>query len=314
VWQYQISGLSVASEIVLPGTSLQRNTGEHDVLVRRGLLPTHLEGATSQGPGWAFRNSTYLFEVPALARFLVSDGREIVVDVDQMGDERDASIFVLGTAFSILLHQRGHLVLHGSAVAVDGKVVVFCGPSGAGKSTLAASLMNKDYAFVNDDTCHVRFGGDGKPVVFPDGTPLKLRADAVESLSLGARKGAAVHSSNHKFFVSPAREAQASARQLAAIYVLTEAPASGMASILRPSLLESVALLRQNAYRPNLIDALNMEERYFQDTARLLSNVGVFRLVRTVAFSATPLAVHTLEAHWRELGLIPREQTSSAPK
>lgn len=293
---------------------LQTDAAKHDVLVRRGSLPSDLESATSRGPGGAIKDSTFFFRVRDLARFLISNGKEIVVDVDDNVEERDASIFVLGTAFGILLHQRGHLVLHGSAVAVDGKAVVFCGPSGAGKSTLAASLVNEGYPFVNDDACHVGFDSDGRPVVFPDGRMLKLWADAVENLSLSDRKGAAVQSNFRKFYVPPASESSSSALQLALIYVLSEAPPSCKLSISKPDLAQAAALLRENAYLPHLIDAMNMEERYFQDMARLLSHAGVFRLVRPFEFSAVPFAIGALEAHWLELGFIPREQTPRAPQ
>jgi hypothetical protein len=42
-------------------------------------------------------------------------------------------------------------ILHASAVAVDGRCVVFCGERGAGKSTLAAALVAAGADFVTDD-------------------------------------------------------------------------------------------------------------------------------------------------------------------
>ena len=50
-----------------------------------------------------------------------------------------------------MLQHRGYLVLHGSAVLVNGRAVVFSGDSGAGKSTLAASMVHHGYQLITDD-------------------------------------------------------------------------------------------------------------------------------------------------------------------
>ena len=86
----------------------------------------------------------FLLRVPRLARFLIAHGREIDVELEPDAKQRDALGFVLGTSFGVLLHQRGAFVLHGAAVASDGRAIVICGESGAGKSTLAAALCQRD--------------------------------------------------------------------------------------------------------------------------------------------------------------------------
>jgi hypothetical protein len=70
----------------------------------------------------------------------VSHGRSIVVDADN-ADDRTAALWVLGPAMGVLLQQRGVLVLHASAVTMDGGVVAFLGHSGWGKSTMAAAMV-----------------------------------------------------------------------------------------------------------------------------------------------------------------------------
>lgn len=47
------------------------------------------------------------------------------------------------------------LVLHASAVAIDGKAVVITGPSGAGKSALALQLIALGGALVADDRTEI---------------------------------------------------------------------------------------------------------------------------------------------------------------
>ena len=47
--------------------------------------------------------------------------------------EGDVRAYLLGTAIGALLHQRGLLPLHASAVEVNGRAVAFIAPAGHGK-------------------------------------------------------------------------------------------------------------------------------------------------------------------------------------
>jgi len=60
-------------------------------------------------------------------------------------------LYLLGSAWGALCYQRDLLVLHASAVRVDGRAVAFCGRPGMGKSTLAAWLAESGHALVSDD-------------------------------------------------------------------------------------------------------------------------------------------------------------------
>jgi hypothetical protein len=138
---YFVSGLRVTSELELPGAiAAAARTEDPVVSIRRGPVPAFLDNATATGPTWEMNEATFLLRVPRLSRLLIRAGREIVVEIEPGAEECDAISFILGTAFGILLHQRGALVLHGAAVAKDGRAIAICGASGAGKSTLAAAL------------------------------------------------------------------------------------------------------------------------------------------------------------------------------
>ncbi len=53
------------------------------------------------------------------------------------------------------------MVIHASAVEVDGRLAVFLGDTGAGKSTLAASLDKHGYRLVGDDALLISVGDGG---------------------------------------------------------------------------------------------------------------------------------------------------------
>jgi hypothetical protein len=299
MWHYRMSGLNVASEIALPGALPRSDTGTNEVLIRRGTLLHALEGTSSR--------RQYLLRVPDVGRILIEDGQKISFDLDAGADERDAVVYMLGSAFGILLHQRGHLVLHASAVAVGSGAVIFCGPSRAGKSTLAAALVGQGYPFITDDVCHIGFDG-ARPIVFADGRMLKLWDETVENLALGARRGERVLRQTDKFYISPERRADEHPTQLAAIYILREADKTLQQDVEQLSTVEATALLRQNAYRPELLAMMDLEPQYFLDTMNLVSHTPVFYLTRSLGFTLLPQVVRELEVHWAELGLTHRDR------
>ena len=114
--------------------------------------------------------------------------------------DHEVAGFVLGSAFGILLHQRGALVLHGAAVAKDSCAIAICGASGAGKSTLAAALCHRSCTLVTDDICVVGEDVNQRPMVFPDGRQLKLWKESIDWLDLAEFRGKAVREPFEKYY------------------------------------------------------------------------------------------------------------------
>ena len=90
-------------------------------------------------------------------------------------------MFLLGSAFALLLHQRGLLALHGNSVVIDGHAYVFVGPSGSGKSTLAAWFHDRGYQLIADDVSVVAFSSTGEAEVRPGLPRFRLWHDAIAS-------------------------------------------------------------------------------------------------------------------------------------
>ncbi|HWA54220.1 MAG TPA: hypothetical protein VG816_08620, partial [Solirubrobacterales bacterium] len=77
---------------------------------------------------------------------------------------------------------RGDLVLHASAVEVDGRAVIFCGPTQRGKSTLARALGEGGYRLLGEDGVAIELGGDG-PTAFPGARGVRSRSRGAEGRS-----------------------------------------------------------------------------------------------------------------------------------
>ncbi len=86
-----------------------------------------------------------------IARYQVSAGTEITVEAYPEADGDSIRLFLMGSVFGALLHQRGLLPLHASAIETPKGAVLFAGGSGKGKSALAAAFYTRGYRVIADE-------------------------------------------------------------------------------------------------------------------------------------------------------------------
>jgi hypothetical protein len=228
VFSYIAYGLGVCSEIALPElTAAQTGT---DVVLRC----ERLDWSVSSEPNpedwvWLSRSRARLFW-PGAGQVEVRDGKEIVVDIAPGAEERLLRLFVLGPVFSILLQQRGLLVLHASAVSVGGGAVAFLGASGWGKSTTAASLHALGHSLVADDNVAIALHdkdnsgaertGNNRAVVLPAFPQIKLWPDSALALRDSVDDLPRLHPEMDKRAWRAANNFESSPLPLRRIYVL----------------------------------------------------------------------------------------------
>jgi hypothetical protein len=179
-FSYRAYGLGIRAAMPLP--ELVAGEAEEEVSIRFGSVddpPLEILkkgwGCFSRGP-----QEDYLYW-QEVGSFLVREGRDIVVDPSPGLDETTIRLFVLGPVLAVLLRQRGHLLLHASAVAVADEAVLFLGRTGWGKSTMAAVLHARGYGLATDDVAVLQVG-EGHPMLLPGFPQLKLWPEALVSL------------------------------------------------------------------------------------------------------------------------------------
>ena len=152
---YRIFGLSLGSDFDLPELLPAPETICPDIQVLRGTVQ-HPDAESPGGQGVvSIADGIYQFEIQRVARYRVQHGTQIVVDPAAGAAAGDVRVWLLGTALGVLMHQRGLLPLHVSAVACAEGAAAFCGHSGAGKSTLAAALHQRGLPLLTDDVALV---------------------------------------------------------------------------------------------------------------------------------------------------------------
>ena len=113
---YIAYGLSIESEFEIPELASGAD-GEPDIAIRAGSVPETLEQPYARGVLYQAAAGRFLLNVPRIARYLVADGSSIVIQQAAGAVDVDVRVFLLGSVFGALLHQRGVLPLHGSAIA-----------------------------------------------------------------------------------------------------------------------------------------------------------------------------------------------------
>ncbi len=152
----QAYGLRIRSSLPLPELPPAADGLEADLEILAGPVPTELPGATDRGVRYQAAPGQLLLIVDGIARFLISDGRRIVIESPPEADPDDVRLFLYGSAFAALLHQRGDLVLHGSAIATGDTCVAFLGASGVGKSTLAMACQRHGWMLAPPSRAAIR--------------------------------------------------------------------------------------------------------------------------------------------------------------
>lgn len=148
----------------------------------RWLAEAHDEGTLSARVG---RDGDRLVaEWLGRARLSVAhDGSDVVFVPEPGADRAEIEKLRRGAVRLLLAHLTGATPLHGSAVALDGRAIVFVGGTGQGKSTLAATFCDLAGAsLLSDDAVVIEKRGNAHRVIAVEETHW---LDAASARALG---------------------------------------------------------------------------------------------------------------------------------
>jgi len=293
--RYRLFGLSVRSEVPLPELVADPGTEAADVRIRLRTIAN----APDAPAGLHIEGDEALLVIPAVGRFLTRGGREMLVEPAPNVSQRNLRLYLLGSAFAAILHQRGLLPLHANAMVVEGRAIGFMGHPGAGKSTLAAWFHDRGFDVLADDVCVVTPGPDGRPLAHPGIPRLRLWREALEA---GGRDASAYERSfddMDKYTVPTDLERALPAVPLSHLYLLEKADDS--ASVTRLEGSAAVEAMIANTYRGAYVRPMGLTRRHLLACAELARTVPVFRARRRWGYDSFDIEGAALEAHARRL-------------
>jgi hypothetical protein len=295
---YHIYGLNVASAIELPELpEILVSDVELEVAATVSLatLTEKLAEATTDGAYLQVAGDRCQFNVDGIACYRIEQGQRILIDPAPGSAPGDVRLFLLGSAFGALLHQRGNLPLHVSSVATPGGVWAFTGDSGAGKSTLAATLhFHLGWPLLSDDVAVLDHAVHDRPLLHPGPPRLKLWQDAVTYLEIDSSGLTPDMSRVNKFHLPLAQGFEHDPQCLRALVVLERASDDEPPSLTQLSGMAAFQAVLGTVYRPEMAQLVGDRNKLFHQCATLVQHIAVYRYRR-------PWSLATLDSNLQPL-------------
>jgi hypothetical protein len=251
-----------------------------DVVISIGDFPDELPDPLGSSAKHEVNAKALLLRVAGVGRYLVSEGREILIDPDPAATAHDVRVYLLGTCLGALLHQRGFLVLHASGVTTEQGCVLCAGASGVGKSTLLAELLRRGHKMVVDDVCAVRFDAAGQPIVVPSYPRTRLWADVAARFAIDTTNLPRTRPSWDKFERQVWDQFSDHEAKLTHVFHLAGPYDGSEFSLERLGPIDAFKTLVNNTYRGVLLDGLDLRTSHFELASRAASAVTVIRVRR----------------------------------
>jgi len=276
--KYIAFGLVFSSEIELPELPVYKGD-LYDISISSGNVPDNLENPLKKTVRFQIVENDFILKVDNIAKYRVQNGNSIIIEKEINASNDEVRLFMYGSAFAALFHQRGMMPLHASTVFNSDGAYAFAGNSGAGKSSISFSLIETgNFKLVSDDITIINYKNDN--ITVQPGMPhIKLWADVLEHTKKDISKLKNIRSEIQKYRYPVEDNFSSNPVQLKALFFLSSQHQPEI-KINQVTGTEKFNLLQNNIFRSQFITGKLMQEKYFKLTAAVLQKIPVFRVIR----------------------------------
>ena len=260
---YQAFGLCLSSELALNHFLPLSPHSRPDVSISIGLVPETIPSPIHQGRWMQASQKDYLLEIPQLGKFLVSDGRKIVVEPFDGIELHILNTYLLGIILAPLLFQRKMFPLHASAVSNGKQCYLFAADSGTGKSTMAANFITDGFKLIADDICVLSIDKGGNPTVQGGNFRMKLSNASIRSAAFDAKAALGLGKFDDKHSIELAQQSISEAVKLDHLIFISKEERNEN-SITSLTASEAMSKLIRYTYKPQLLKFFHREAHFHQ--------------------------------------------------
>lgn len=294
-----LCGWRVRSELALPELPVWAGDDRApEVEIRFGEVPEDFGPLVHQTPFLRIAASgACRFEVAAVGAYLIEAGRRVTIAPGADPDAPDLRVFLFGTVFGMLCHQRGLLPLHAGCVDIDGRAVAIAGVSGAGKSTLSLALARRGHQVLADDVCVVDWRAAAGPLALPAAPRLRLWRDALDRFAISPDGLERSRPTLEKYHLDLGERFRVQPLPLAAVYHLVEARPPRPPGFIPLRGVAAMSAIGDNVYRGRPGVQLNGTAALCEVMLRLAQRVRVTELRRADDLAGVDDLAAALERH-----------------
>lgn len=208
---------------------------------------------------WQLNQNEFALHIDKVGSFYATNGNEIEYAPAENVTQAEVELYLNGSVYGAILHQRKILPLHGSSFVWNKQGILLCGESGAGKSSITTAFCMCGADFLTDDVTPIVFD-DNIPQIMPLSDRIKLWDDSLNQLNITSHSFTAISPGKEKFYY-PLKGAQHN-YQINQIFII-ETTENTTIEATNLTGLELFTSLRNEIYRWEYLHAMPETESYY---------------------------------------------------
>lgn len=247
---------------------------------------------------YRLNETEFSMDVKEVGWFYAAQGNYINLVLYPEATRASVELYLNGSTYGAILHQRQLLPIHGSAFIFKEKGVMLCGESGAGKSSLTAAFCKDGCQFLTDDVTPIVFT-DERPYILPLSDRIKLWQDSLEQLSLENENLMQIWAGYDKFYL-PVETDETEPYPLDFIFIIDKHDCNEV-SIEELKGIHKFEHLRNEIYRWEYLQGMKSTEvNYLKQIIDINTHIRIFRVTRPETIEIGKMR-SALETHIRSL-------------
>lgn len=249
-----------------------------DVGIRKTDTISNVQNPFYSNEWMSIGPSEFSMRIENVGSFYACHGNRIEYSPVEKADGAAIELYMNGSVYGAILHQRRILPLHGSSFVYNGNGIIFCGDSGAGKSSLTTSFCMNGADFLTDDVTPI-IKKNGKPHIWPKSGKVKLWDDTLHQLNRDKSRLTKIRPEDEKYYL-PLKPQHLSSNSLDHILILQVSDESDV-SFETVQKVEAFSYLHQEIYRREFLFAMpEAESAYLKQIGDICNNSLITRIRR----------------------------------